>query len=215
MRQTVRTTHLEEPALLSTLRAGLWRISINRPPLNTLDLAALRVLAAALRQAHDDPQTRLVVLTGAGKRAFCAGFEAGQKGTAQQAEQLAVIQEVFCAFADLAAASIPTVALVKGLALGIGCELAALCETLIACEDAEFGLPEIAQGSIPLLATATWHQRLSPRVALRLMLTGERIQAEEAHRLGLVHQVLSTERFIADAEELLLMLALLRASNKN
>ncbi len=204
-----------EPALLSSLRAGLWRISINRPPLNTLDLATLRALAAALRQARAEPQTRLVVLTGEGERAFCAGFEAGQMDAEQQQEYLTVLQEVSQAFADLAAASIPAVALVKGLALGMGCELAALCDTLIAREDAEFGLPEIEQGTIPALAAATFPRRFAPRVALRLMLTGERINAAEACRLGLAHQVLSAERFLTDAEELLLMLALLGAGSKS
>jgi enoyl-CoA hydratase/carnithine racemase len=204
-----------ESALLSSLRAGLWRISINRPPLNTLDLMTLQGLLAALRQARAEPQTRLVVLTGEGERAFCAGFEAGQANAAHQKEYLAALQEVYRAFADLAAAAIPTVALVKGLALGIGCELAALCDTLVAREDAEFGLPEIGQGSFPVLAAAIWSRRLSPRVALRLMLTGERVHAAEACRLGLAHQVLSTERFLTDAEELLLMLALLGASSKS
>ncbi len=203
-----------EPALLTSLRAGLWRISINRPPLNTLDLATLRALAAALRQARAEPQTRLVIVTAEGERAFCAGSEAGQPGTEQPAEQLKVQQEVARAFADLAAASIPTVALVKGLALGLGCALAALCDTLIAREDAEFGLPELAQGSIPALAAAILPRRLAPRVALRLLLTGERINAAEALRLGLAQQVLSTERFLPDAEELLLMLALLGTSHK-
>lgn len=204
-----------ESALLSSLRAGLWRISINRPPQNTLDLATLRLLAAALRQARAEPQTRLVVLTGEGERAFCAGFEAGQQSAEGQPELLAAIQETYGAFADLTAAAIPTVALVKGLALGMGCELAALCDTLIAREDAEFGLPEIAQGTIPPLAAATFPRRFAPRVALRLMLTGERINAAEACRLGLAHQVLSTERFLTDAEELLLMLALLGAGSKS
>ena len=204
-----------EPALFSSLRAGLWRISINRPPLNALDLATLRLLTAALVQARAEAQTRLVVLTGEGERAFCAGFEAGQRGAEEQPELLAAIQETYRAFADLAAAAIPTVALVKGRALGIGCELAALCDTLIAREDAEFGLPEIAHGTIPALAAATFPRRLAPRVALRLMLTGERINAAEACQLGLAHQVLSTERFLTDAEELLLMLALLGAGNKS
>jgi enoyl-CoA hydratase/carnithine racemase len=157
-----------------------------------------------------------VVLTGEGERAFCAGFEASRQDAGQQsAPPIAVLQEVYRAFADLAAAAIPTVALVKGQALGIGCELAALCDTLIAREDAEFGLPEIARGSIPALAAVSLPERLGPRVALRLMLTGERITAAEALRLGLAHQVLSSERFVSDAEELLLMLALLGASGKN
>jgi enoyl-CoA hydratase/carnithine racemase len=198
-----------EEALVSQHRAGLLRLSINRPPLNILDLPTLQALTVALRQGRADGQTRLIVLTSEGERAFCAGVDIRDHLPGKDTEMIAAVQDQYRAFAELAAAGIPTVALVKGLALGGGCELAALCDTLIAREDAEFGLPEIKLGVFPPLAAALFHRRLAPRVALRLMLTGERIPAAEAHRLGLAHQVLAAERFHDDAEELLLMLAML------
>jgi enoyl-CoA hydratase/carnithine racemase len=203
-----------EETLLSYHRAGLLRISINRPPLNILDLATLRALTALLQRARDDGQTRLVVLTSEGERAFSAGVDVRDHLPGKDAEMIAAVQDQYRAFAGLAAASIPTVALVKGLALGGGCELAALCDTLIAREDAEFGLPEITLGVFPPLAAALFHKRLAPRVALRLMLTGERIHAAEAHRLGLAHQVLAAGCFQHDAEELLLMLAMVGPDSK-
>ncbi len=198
-----------EATLLSHQRAGLLRLSINRPPLNILDVSTLQALTAALRQGRADGQTRLIVLTSEGERAFCAGVDVRDHLPGKDAEMIAAIQQQYRAFAELAAAGIPTVALVKGLALGGGCELAALCDTLIAREDAEFGLPEIKLGVLPPLAAALFHHRLAPRTALRLMLTGERITAAEALRVGLAHQVLAADRFHDDAEELLLMLAML------
>ncbi len=203
-----------EESLLSQQRSGLLRISINRPPLNILDLPTLQALTAALRRARDDGQTRLIVLTSEGERAFCAGVDIRDHLPGKDAEMIAAVQDQYRAFAELAAAGIPSVALVKGLALGGGCELAALCDTLIAREDAEFGLPEIKLGVFPPLAAALFHRRLAPRVALRLMLTGERVTAAEAHRLGLAHQVLAADRFHDDTEELLLMLAMLGTANK-
>lgn len=203
-----------EDALLTQLRAGLLRITINRPPLNILDLATMRALTAALRGAREDRQTRLVVLTSEGERAFCAGVDIRDHLPGKDAEMIAAVQDNYGAFAELAAASIPTVALVKGLALGGGCELAALCDTLIARDDAEFGLPEITLGVFPPIAAALFHRRLTPRVALCLILTGERISAAEAQRIGLAHQVLPAERFHDDAEELLLMLAMLGKAGK-
>ena len=200
--------------LLSQQRAGLLRISINRPPLNILDLPTLQALTVALRRARADGQTRLVVITSEGERAFCAGVDVRDHLPGKDAEMIAAEQDQYRAFTELAAAAIPTVALVKGLALGGGCELAALCDTLIAREDAEFGLPEIKLGVFPPLAAALFHRRLAPRVALRLMLTGERVAAAEAQRLGLAHQVLAADRFHDDTEELLLMLAMLGAANK-
>jgi enoyl-CoA hydratase/carnithine racemase len=205
---------LETEALLLQHRAGLLRISINRPTLNILDLPTLQALTAALRQGRADGQTRLIVLTSEGERAFCAGVDIRDHLPGKDADMIAAIQDQYRAFAELAAAGIPTVALVKGLALGGGCELAALCDTLIAREDAQFSLPEIKLGVFPPLAAALFHRRLAPRTALRLMLTGEQITATEAHRLGLAHQVSSTERFHDDTEELLLMLAMLGPSNR-
>jgi cyclohexa-1,5-dienecarbonyl-CoA hydratase len=199
--------------LLSQQRAGLLRLSINRPPLNILDLPTLAALTAALRQARANGQTRLIVLTSEGERAFCAGVDIRDHLPGKDAEMIAAVQDQYRAFAELAAAGIPSVALVKGLALGGGCELAALCDTLIAREDAEFGLPEIKLGVFPPLAAALFHRRLAPRLALRLMLTGERVNATEAHRLGLAHQVLAADRFHDDTEELLLMLAMLGTAN--
>jgi cyclohexa-1,5-dienecarbonyl-CoA hydratase len=200
--------------LLTQQRAGLLRLSLNRPPLNILDLATLQALNAALRRARSDGQTRLIVLTSEGERAFCAGVDVRDHLPGKDTEMIAAVQDQYRAFAELAAAGIATVALVKGLALGGGCELAALCDTLIAREDAEFGLPEIKLGVFPPLAAALFHRRLTPRVALRLMLTGERVNAAEAHRLGLAHQVLAADRFHDDAEELLLMLAMLGTTSK-
>ena len=102
---------------------------------------------------------------------------------------------------------IPTVALVKGHALGGGCELAALCDTVIAHEDATFGLPEISLGVFPPVAAVNFPALIGYNATMRLMLTGETIPAKEALRLGLAHQVLSSRRFLSDAEELLTMLA--------
>src|SRR5215470_16154535 len=128
-----------EDALLTQLRAGLLRITINRPPLNILDLETLQALTTALRQARADGQTRLVVLGSEGERAFCAGVDIRDHLPGKDAEMIEAVQDNYRAFAELSAAAIPTVALVKGLALGGGCELAAQCDTLIAREDAQFG----------------------------------------------------------------------------
>jgi cyclohexa-1,5-dienecarbonyl-CoA hydratase len=203
-----------EETLLTQHRAGLLRLSINRPPLNILDLSTLKAVTAALRRASVDEQTRLVVLTSEGERAFCSGVDVRDHVPGKDAEMIAAVQDQHRAFAELATANIPTVSLVKGLALGGGCELAALCTTLIARDDAEFGLPEIKLGVFPPLAAALFHQRLTPRIALRLMLTGEHLTADEAQRVGLAHQVLAADRFHDDAEELLLMLAMLAGNQK-
>jgi enoyl-CoA hydratase/carnithine racemase len=183
----------------------LWLI-LDRPPLNMLSIEMLDQLTAAMRDAIKHPP-RLVVITGAGDRAFCAGVDIRDHLDGREKEMLRAVYDNFAAFEELRSHNIPTVALVKGHALGGGCELAALCDTVIAHEDATFGLPEISLGVFPPVAAVHFPALIGQNATMRLMLTGETIQAKEALRLGLAHQVLSSRRFLPDAEELLTMLA--------
>lgn len=183
----------------------LWLI-LDRPPLNILSIEMLDHLTAAMRQGSKNVP-RLMVITGAGERAFCAGVDIHDHLHGREKEMLRAVYDNCAAFEELRAQHIPTVALVKGHALGGGCELAALCDTVIAREDATFGLPEIKLGVLPPVAAAYFPSLIGRNATMRLMLTGETIGAAEALRIGLAHQVLSSHRFLPDAEELLTMLA--------
>jgi enoyl-CoA hydratase/carnithine racemase len=183
----------------------LWLI-LDRPPLNILSIEMLDQLTAAMRNAIKHPP-RLVVITGAGDRAFCAGVDIRDHLDGREKEMLRAVYDNYAAFEELRSHHIPTVALVKGHALGGGCELAALCDTVVAHEDATFGLPEISLGVFPPVAAVYFPALIGQNATMRLMLTGETIPAKEALRLGLAHQVLSPRRFLSDAEELLTMLA--------
>jgi enoyl-CoA hydratase/carnithine racemase len=183
----------------------LWLI-LDRPPLNILNIEMMDQLTAAMRNAIKNPP-RLIVITGAGERAFCAGVDIHDHLDGREAEMLRVVRDNCAAFEELHARNIPTVALVKGHALGGGCELAALCDTVIAHENATFGLPEVNLGVFPPVAAVYFPSLIGHNATMRLMLTGEIITAHEALRLGLAHQVLSPQRFLPDAEELLTILA--------
>ena len=182
----------------------LWLI-LDRPPLNILSIEMLDQLTAAMRDAIKHPP-RLVVITGAGERAFCAGVDIRDHLDGREKEMLRAVYDNCAAFEELRSHNISTVALVKGHALGGGCELAALCDTVIAQEDATFGLPEISLGVFPPVAAVYFPALIGQNATMRLMLTGETIPAKEALRLGLAHQVLSSRRFLPDAEELIAML---------
>lgn len=183
----------------------LWLI-LDRPPLNILSIEMLDQLTAAMRNAIKQSPL-LIVFTGAGEQAFSAGVDIRDHLDGREKELLRAVYENCTAFEELRAQKIPTVALVKGHALGGGCELAVLCDTVIAREDATFGLPEISLGVFPPVAAAYFPALIGQNTTMRLMLTGETIDAQEALRLGLAHQVLSSRRFLPDAEELLIMLA--------
>jgi enoyl-CoA hydratase/carnithine racemase len=150
---------------------------------------------------------RLIVLMGAGERAFSAGVDVKDHLDGREKEMLRAVRDNCAAFEEVRAQKVPTAALVKGYALGGGCELAVLCDTVIAHEDATFGLPEINLGVLPPVAAAYFPALIGSNTTMRLLLTGETIDAREAFRLGLAHQVLPARRFLPDAEELLAMLA--------
>lgn len=188
------------------LHNGILWLILDRPPLNLLSLEMLDQLNTAMRNALK-LEPHLVVLMGAGERAFSAGVDVRAYLDGGEEEILRVVADNCAAFAELQARGIATVALVKGIALGSGCALAALCDTVLAHEQATFGLPEIGLGIFSPVASAYFPRLLGYQTSMRLMLTGEIISAREALRLGLVHQVLSARRFLPDAEELLVMLA--------
>jgi enoyl-CoA hydratase/carnithine racemase len=168
----------------------LWLI-LDRQPLNTLTIGMLDRLANALRSAALHPP-RIVVITGMGEQAFCAGVDLPDKSDAGRARLLLIGREVEAALVTLHAQQILVVALIKGRVSDAGCELAALCDVVIAREDATFLL-------------STKHSRVfSQSLALSFDKT---FSAREALHDGFVHQVISTSRFLADTEELLLMLA--------
>src|SRR5213080_1475846 len=183
----------------------LWLI-LDRPPLNILSIEMLDQLTAAMRDAIKNAP-RLIVITGAGERAFCAGVDIRDHLDGREVEMLRAVHDNCAAFEELRTHNIPTVALVKGHALGGGCELAALCDTVIAHEDATFGLPEVNLSVFPPVAAAYFPSLIGYHATMRLMLTGETLHADEALRLGLAHQVLSARNFLSDAEELLTLLA--------
>ena len=183
----------------------LWLI-LDRPPLNILSIEMLDQLTAAMRDAMKNTP-RLIVITGAGERAFCAGVDIKDHLDGREVELLRAVHDNCAAFEELRAQHIPTVALVKGHVLGGGCELAALCDTVIAHEDATFGLPEINLAVFPPVAAVYFPTLIGYNATMRLMLTGETINAKEAMRLGLAHQVLSSQQFLSDAQELITVLA--------
>src|SRR5436305_3968923 len=187
----------------------LWLI-LDRPPLNALTVDVLERLTIAMYKSLREAP-RLVVFTGMGEQAFCTGVEL-LDDTAEQRDALAkAARNADEALAKLRARSIATVALVKGHAFGAGCELAALCDTIIAREDARFRLAAANGKVFPSAVSRCLPALVGQEKTVQLMESGETLSAQEAFRLGLVHQVLAKRRFLSDTEKLLVMLAALGA----
>src|SRR5438445_5706694 len=154
----------------------LWLI-LDRPPLNILSIEMLDQLTAAMHDAIEHPP-RLIIITGAGDRAFCAGVDVRDHLDGREKEMLRAVYNNYAAFEKLRSHNIPTVALVKGHALGGGCELAALCDTVIAHEDATFGLPQVKLGVLPLVAAAYFPSLIGYHTTLHLILPGDTLEAK-------------------------------------
>jgi enoyl-CoA hydratase len=178
-------------------------LTIDRPEKrNALNSQVRRELVMALDAIQPDPEVRVVVITGAGERAFVAGADIGEFADRSPIEQRAAM-EGRRVFDVVAAYPKPTIAAINGFALGGGCELALACDLRIAARSARLGQPEINLGLLP---GGGGTQRL-PRLvgmgrALRLILTGELIDAAEAQRIGLVDEVVDDPMLRARAHEL-------------
>ena len=183
----------------------LWLI-LNRPPLNPLTVEMLDQLTTAMRNAVKQPP-RLIVITGTGERAFCAGVDLPDDSEEHRTQLLRAAGDCCAAFEELHTYNISTVALVKGHTFGAGCELVALCDTVIAREDAQFRLPAVNAKVFPCAISVYLPASIGQEATTRLMQSGETLNAKEAMRLGLAHQVLPSRRFLLDTEELLVMLA--------
>ena len=175
-------------------------ITINRPTMNTLTYETLDELALAFARAKDDPETKVVLLTGSGDRAFVAGMDLNEfrllsplmgKTVAEKGQALTLLMESI---------GIPTIAVVNGVCVGGGTELALACTMRVASPDARFGLPEVGIGIMPGYGGT---QRL-PRLvgegrAMEIVLSSELIDAQEAYRIGIVNQIFAKESLRQDA----------------
>ncbi len=178
-------------------------IKVNRPEkLNALDIRTRQEIVAAFEQLRADSEVRVVVVTGAGEKAFIAGADIGEFAgrTALQQREIMRNSRAFDVMEDFPK---PVIAMINGYALGGGCELALACDIRIASSKARLGQPEIKLGIIP---GGGGTQRL-PRLigegkAMELILTGDMISAEEALHLGLVNHVVAPEELEAKTMEL-------------
>jgi enoyl-CoA hydratase len=191
--------------LLYDKKGAIAFVTLNRPRvLNALNRQTWQELRTVFEDARDDPEIRGVILTGAGDKAFIAGADIGELAhvTAVEAEQSSSYgQAVLDLIENLGK---PVIAAVNGYALGGGCETAMACTIRVAAEHAKFGQPEVTLGLIP---GGGGTQRL-PRLvgkgrALQLILSGGMIDAQEAHRIGLVNEVVPAGDLLTRAEAIL------------
>jgi enoyl-CoA hydratase len=177
-------------------------VTVNRPKvLNALNMATMEELRTAFHDIKNDKEIRVVIMTGAGEKAFIAGADIGElaKNDAVTAKEYTHRgQSVLNLIENLGK---PVIACINGFALGGGCEIAMACTMRLASENAKLGQPEVKLGIIPGYGGTQRLPRLVGKgIAMQLLLAGEMISAQEAHRIGLVNEVVPAAELMARAE---------------
>jgi enoyl-CoA hydratase len=184
--------------ILVTREGRVATITLNRPKaLNALNSQVMTELTTAAAELDSDPDIGAIIVTG-NEKAFAAGADIKEMSTLSFADVFAA--DFFAGWARFAATRTPTIAAVAGYALGGGCELAMMCDILIAADTAKFGQPEIKLGVLPGMGGS---QRLTRAIgkakAMDLILTGRNMGAEEAERAGLVARVVPADTLLEEA----------------
>ncbi|HVP05960.1 MAG TPA: enoyl-CoA hydratase/isomerase family protein [Dehalococcoidia bacterium] len=183
---------------------GIAWITLNRPQaLNAINMRMRDELWDLLHAVRDDPDVRAVIFKGAGDRAFSAGADVSEFGTAPSYVEARRARRERDLWWFMMTLEKPLIAAVHGYALGAGIELPMACDLRVAAEDARIGLPEVSLGYIPSAGgTQTLPRHIPPGVAMQMILTGDPIDAQTAYRYGLVQRVVPRERLYAEAEAL-------------
>jgi enoyl-CoA hydratase/carnithine racemase len=192
---------LAEPFVLYDREGDIAWLTLNRPErLNAVHLAMRDDLWTALGLLRLDPTVRVAVLRGAGDRAFSAGADITEFGSAPSfvsAREARLARDLWGTMASL---EVPLIAAIRGFAYGAGLEMSLYCDLRIAASDARFALPEVTLGYIPSAGgTQTTPRHLALSDALRMAVSGGAVDAAEAYEMGLVHSVVPAEELESTA----------------
>ncbi|TXT57459.1 MAG: enoyl-CoA hydratase-isomerase [Candidatus Thorarchaeota archaeon] len=201
---------MSEEVVLYSVDSSIATITINRPKkYNALNSEVVKSLHEAFNKAEDDQDVRVIILTGAGEKAFAAGADIGefQDKDGNTVLPLAENGQNLCKFIE--SMSKPVIAAVNGFALGGGCEIAMACDIRYASTNARFGQPEINLGIIPGFGgTVRLPRIVGMGIAKELVYTGDQIKAEEALRIGLINRMfVSVEELMEGTKQLATNLA--------
>jgi enoyl-CoA hydratase/carnithine racemase len=193
---------VESSPVLYETRDGVAWITLNRPDvLNAMNIEVRDLLWTYVAAFRDDPDVRVGVFEGTGSRAFSAGADISEFGTAPsyvEARRARRERDLWGAMLEITK---PVIAAVQGYAFGAGCELSLFCDIVICSDDARFALPEVSLGYIPSAGgTQTLPRAVPPGVARQMIYTGEAIDAQRALELGLVQRVVPRENLHSEVE---------------
>ena len=173
-------------------RGHVLEVTLDRPKANAIDLATSRIMGDVFRDFRDDPELRVAILTGGGEKFFCPGWDlkAAAEGDAVDGDYGI---GGFGGLQELGSMNKPVICAVNGICCGGGFELALSCDLILAAQSASFALPEIRSGTVADAASIKLPKRIPYHVAMDLLLTGRWVDSDEAHRWGLIKQIVPDE----------------------
>jgi crotonobetainyl-CoA hydratase len=181
-------------------------VTINRPKANAIDAPTSRIMGETFAKFRDDPELRVAILTGAGEKFFCPGWDlkAAAGGEAPDSDYGV---GGFGGLQELPGLNKPVIAAVNGIAFGGGFEIMISADIIIAADHATFALPEINSGTLADAATIKLPRRMPYHVAMELLFTGRRMDAHEARQWGIVNEIVTQPNLMIRAREVAAMLA--------
>lgn len=190
----------------SERRGLVFEVTLDRPKANAIDLATSRIMGEIFTEFRDDPDLRVALLTAAGEKFFCPGWDlkAAAAGDAVDGDYG---KGGFGGLQELRGLNKPVIAAVNGICCGGGLELALSADIILAAEHATFALPEIRSGTVADAASIKLPKRIPYHIAMEMLLTGRWIDAEEAARWGLVNQIHPAGELLTKAREMADLLA--------
>src|SRR6056297_2292585 len=187
---------------------GVFTLTLNRPhAMNSLNFDLLRAVDVQIRNVRFRSDIRVVIITGAGEKAFCAGADLKERASLSQTQVKEYIYTIRNLFTDIENLNKPVIAAVNGVALGGGTEMALSSDIRIAADSASMGLTETRLAIIPGGGGTQRFPRLIGRAkAKELILTGRRVDAKEAHAIGLVNAICEPELLMDEAQKMAAMI---------
>jgi crotonobetainyl-CoA hydratase len=192
--------------LIVERRGKVLEVTINRPKANAIDAPTSRIMGETFAKFRDDPELRVAILTGAGEKFFCPGWDL-KAAAAGEAPDSDYGVGGFGGLQELPGLNKPVIAAVNGIAFGGGFEITISADIIIAADHATFALPEINSGTLADAATIKLPRRIPYHVAMELLFTGRRMDAQEARQWGIVNEVVTYPNLMIRAREIAAALA--------
>ncbi|MEO0944328.1 MAG: carnitinyl-CoA dehydratase [Pseudomonadota bacterium] len=187
-------------------RDHVLEVTLDRPKANAIDLATSRIMGDVFTAFRDDPELRVAIITGAGAKFFCPGWDlkAAAEGDAVDGDYGA---GGFGGLQELRGLNKPVIAAVNGICCGGGLELALSADIILAADHATFALPEIRSGTVADAASVKLPKRIPYHIAMEMLFTGRWLDAEEAARWGMINRVCSAADLMDAAHEMAALIA--------